>query len=312
MSSECAASRRRPATASGIPGKALAAQREAMGWTVEQVADQLKLAVRQVVALEAGDYAALPGPAVTRGFVRAYAKLVKLDPAPLVAQIAMDTPPTPGHQRHRAAPRKPGLVFRSRIPEPRQARALPLGWIAGAVVVARRCRRGLAFRPGAASRARGRAGAASACRRRTGAGRRPPAKRRPCRQRQRRQDAAEPAVPLISVPASRRAPAGRRAGAAPARADRAGQPRRRRRATSPAAPATAPGASRRHRARHRAADGPAGRASRPPRRRQRAGAERARGFLGRGAPRQGRTPLISRLVKAGSTETVDVDRAGAR
>jgi len=34
----------------------LAAQREAMGWTVEQIADQLKLAVRQVKALEAGDY----------------------------------------------------------------------------------------------------------------------------------------------------------------------------------------------------------------------------------------------------------------
>ncbi|HEY0063461.1 MAG TPA: RodZ domain-containing protein [Telluria sp.] len=76
----------------GIPGKALAAQREAMGWTVEQVADQLKLAVRQVIALEEGDYANLPGPAVVRGFVRAYAKVVKLDAAPLVAQIALDTP----------------------------------------------------------------------------------------------------------------------------------------------------------------------------------------------------------------------------
>lgn len=76
----------------GIPGKTLGAQREALGWTVEQVADQLKLAVRQVIALEEGDYANLPGPAVVRGFVRAYAKILKLDPAPLVAQIALDTP----------------------------------------------------------------------------------------------------------------------------------------------------------------------------------------------------------------------------
>jgi cytoskeleton protein RodZ len=74
----------------GVPGTLLAAQREAMGWSVEQVADQLKLAVRQVVALEAGDYAALPGAAVVRGFVRAYAKIVKLDPIPLVAMIAID------------------------------------------------------------------------------------------------------------------------------------------------------------------------------------------------------------------------------
>ncbi|MCC6071649.1 helix-turn-helix domain-containing protein [Massilia sp. GCM10020059] len=76
----------------GVPGKTLAAAREAMGWSVEQIADQLKMAVRQVVALEAGDYAALPGPAVVRGFVRAYAKVVRLDPAPLVAQIALDAP----------------------------------------------------------------------------------------------------------------------------------------------------------------------------------------------------------------------------
>ncbi|HEX8601706.1 MAG TPA: helix-turn-helix domain-containing protein, partial [Pseudoduganella sp.] len=37
------------------PGATLAAQREAMGLTVEQIADQLKLAPRQVVALEQGD-----------------------------------------------------------------------------------------------------------------------------------------------------------------------------------------------------------------------------------------------------------------
>ena len=104
------------------PGKILAAQREAMGWTVEQVADQLKLAVRQVVALEAGDYAALPGPAVVRGFVRAYAKMVSLDPTPLVAAIALDTPgpsdATHTHLRHEQA----GLVLGSALPQPRQAR----------------------------------------------------------------------------------------------------------------------------------------------------------------------------------------------
>lgn len=76
----------------GIPGKTLKDAREAIGWSVEQIADQLKMAVRQVVALEAGDYASLPGPAVVRGFVRAYAKVVKLDPVPLVAQIALDAP----------------------------------------------------------------------------------------------------------------------------------------------------------------------------------------------------------------------------
>src|SRR5690606_12777591 len=41
-------------------GAQLKAQREALGWPVEQVAEQLKLAPRQVVALEEGDVAALP------------------------------------------------------------------------------------------------------------------------------------------------------------------------------------------------------------------------------------------------------------
>ena len=117
-----------------IPGTALAAQREAMGWTVEQVADQLKLAVRQVVALEAGDYAALPSPAVTRGFVRAYAKIVKLDPVPLVAQIDLGTASlnstTPPPRREQ----RPASFSEVRFPSHGKRGGLPLGMIAGAVV----------------------------------------------------------------------------------------------------------------------------------------------------------------------------------
>ena len=120
----------------GVPGRALAAQREAMGWSVEQVADQLKLAVRQVIALEAGDYASLPSPAVTRGFVRAYAKLVKIDPAPLVAQIAMESPP-PADTSAATANRRPtpASFSESKFPSHGKRSSLPLGWIAGAVVV---------------------------------------------------------------------------------------------------------------------------------------------------------------------------------
>jgi cytoskeleton protein RodZ len=107
-----------------------------MGWSVEQVADQLKLAVRQVIALEAGDYASLPSPAVTRGFVRAYAKLVKLDPAPLVAQIAMETEPAPDTSAVTANRRPtPASFSESRFPSHGKRSSLPLGWIAGAVVV---------------------------------------------------------------------------------------------------------------------------------------------------------------------------------
>jgi cytoskeleton protein RodZ len=46
-----------------------------------------------VHAIEADNYAALPGIAIVRGFIRSYAKLVKIDPAPLLAQIAAETTP---------------------------------------------------------------------------------------------------------------------------------------------------------------------------------------------------------------------------
>ncbi|NHZ63317.1 helix-turn-helix domain-containing protein [Massilia genomosp. 1] len=119
----------------GLPGKTLAAQREAMGWTVEQVADQLKMAVRQVTALEAGDYANLPGPAVVRGFVRAYAKVVKLDAAPLVAMISLDTPELtePGSRSVRRD--KPATFSEVRFPTNGKRSRLPLGLIGAAVLL---------------------------------------------------------------------------------------------------------------------------------------------------------------------------------
>lgn len=120
----------------GVPGKTLAAQREAMGWTVEQVADQLKLAVRQVVALEAGDYAALPGPAVVRGFVRAYAKIVKLDPLPLVALIALNAPGPTDATGTTLRRDKPASFSEVRFPSHGKRVSLPLVPIIAVLVAA--------------------------------------------------------------------------------------------------------------------------------------------------------------------------------
>jgi cytoskeleton protein RodZ len=118
----------------GGPGRILAEQREALGWSVEQVADQLKLAVRQVVAIETGDYASLPPAAVVRGFVRAYAKVLRLDPAPLVSMIPLDTPPVDSAavaaRREKAAAASMSQV---RFSSSGARRRLPWGAIGGAV-----------------------------------------------------------------------------------------------------------------------------------------------------------------------------------
>ena len=71
-------------------GAQLAALREERGWTIEQVANQLNLASRQIHALETDNYAALPGMVIVRGFIRTYAKLLRVDAAPILAAIASD------------------------------------------------------------------------------------------------------------------------------------------------------------------------------------------------------------------------------
>jgi cytoskeleton protein RodZ len=73
------------------PGAQLAARRQELNWSIEQVANQLNLAPRQIQAIEADNYAALPGMASVRGFIRAYAKLLKIDAAPLLLVIANET-----------------------------------------------------------------------------------------------------------------------------------------------------------------------------------------------------------------------------
>lgn len=66
-------------------GRMLVEARERLGLSIADVARQLRLSPRQIEALEADDYAKLPGKTFLRGFIRNYAKLLQLDPEPLLA-----------------------------------------------------------------------------------------------------------------------------------------------------------------------------------------------------------------------------------
>ena len=68
-------------------GARLTAAREAKGMTLGDVAQALKLGVRQVEALEAGRWEALPGATFIRGFARNYARLLEIDPAPRMVEL---------------------------------------------------------------------------------------------------------------------------------------------------------------------------------------------------------------------------------
>ncbi len=69
-------------------GALLRRGREAAGLSLDAVAQQLKLAPRQVTALEEDDFAHLPGRTFVRGFVRNYARLVRIDADAVIAALA--------------------------------------------------------------------------------------------------------------------------------------------------------------------------------------------------------------------------------
>jgi cytoskeleton protein RodZ len=69
-------------------GQELAAAREARGLALTDVAQSLKFAPRQLEALEQERFEALPGATFAKGMVRSYARLLKLDPEPLLERVS--------------------------------------------------------------------------------------------------------------------------------------------------------------------------------------------------------------------------------
>lgn len=72
---------------SNTPGAVLRRAREERGQTISDVVQVIRFSARQIEALERDDYASLPGPTAVRGLVRNYAKFLKLDATPLLAQL---------------------------------------------------------------------------------------------------------------------------------------------------------------------------------------------------------------------------------
>jgi len=95
-----------------LPGATLRAAREAKGLLPEAVAQITRFSVRQIEALERDDYASLPGITAVRGFVRGYAKFLKLDAEPLLAALDLAAPMSVADVR---APTKVGEAEQPRL-----------------------------------------------------------------------------------------------------------------------------------------------------------------------------------------------------
>jgi cytoskeleton protein RodZ len=69
-------------------GAQLARAREERGLAISDVAQQLKFAPRQLEALEQDKFEQLPGGTFVRGMVRSYARLLKIEPEPLLDALS--------------------------------------------------------------------------------------------------------------------------------------------------------------------------------------------------------------------------------
>ena len=87
-------------------GQTLRDAREAQNITLEDVSLRLRLMHRQVEAMEADDFVSLGQPVFARGFVRNYARLLGLQPEPLL-------------ERMEGAPAEPSPVTHAEPPLPR-------------------------------------------------------------------------------------------------------------------------------------------------------------------------------------------------
>ena len=73
-------------------GGALRIAREKQGLSTQDIASRLRLSNKQIEALEADNFAALPEATIVKGFIRNYAKQLKVDAAPLLDAYSVIVP----------------------------------------------------------------------------------------------------------------------------------------------------------------------------------------------------------------------------
>ena len=79
-------------------GQEIRGRREALDFSIDEVAGRIKVSARILRAIEEGNLNGLPHAVYTRGFIRAYASLVGLDSEQLTAALATIFPPDEGDE----------------------------------------------------------------------------------------------------------------------------------------------------------------------------------------------------------------------
>ncbi len=87
VSAQSASALNAPASGARSFGAALTMERERQGLSINEIAARLRLHPKQIAALEQEQFQQLPASAFVRGFVRNYAKELRLAPEALLAQV---------------------------------------------------------------------------------------------------------------------------------------------------------------------------------------------------------------------------------
>lgn len=110
-------------------GGVLKAARESQGLSILEVSKQLRLGVNQIQAIEQDDFAKLPQKSIVRGFIRNYARLLKVEPTPVLLayqQLVPDSTPAALSVKSNASQ----SVIESKSKPMRPSRLLsPLVWL---------------------------------------------------------------------------------------------------------------------------------------------------------------------------------------
>ena len=79
-------------------GGVLRTARESQGLSVHEIASRLRLSPKQIEAIEADNFAVLPEPTIVRGFIRNYAKQLKINAQPLLDAYVVIVPSAAPHE----------------------------------------------------------------------------------------------------------------------------------------------------------------------------------------------------------------------
>ena len=88
-------------------GQTLRTAREELGLSLEQVQEATKIRKQYLIAIEEGDYSALPGSFYVRAFVKNYAEAVGLNPEELLSYYKHELPSVPQTYRQSPLPVSP-------------------------------------------------------------------------------------------------------------------------------------------------------------------------------------------------------------